>query len=43
MVDAEMQQWIEENSQENGNYATLADHALGEPAWHTENGTKDQD
>ena len=42
MVDAEMQQWIEENSQENGNYATLADHELGEPAWYTENGTKDQ-
>ena len=42
LIDDQMQTWIEQNSRENGDYATLADHTLGDPAWHMDNGTKDQ-
>ena len=35
LVEEEMEIWIQQHSEENGDYETLADHAPGEPAWHT--------
>ena len=40
LMQRKMDSWIRTNSDKNGDYAELCDHAHSSPAWHIGNGTK---